>query len=287
MGLTFSGVGFAYPNVPVLKDLDLAIDDGATAVMGPNGSGKTTLLHLAAGILYPQRGEIELDGVPFPEAVSHLRRELGLAPQAADFPDHLTPRKILHYLAQIRFLKPELGMLEMEQLGIAHLADRRFEELSTGEQRLVNIAQSLMGTPRILLLDEYSRNLGIEDRQRVARRLLDLARGRLIIFSTHHCEDVELLANRLVLLEGGKAIFYGQPAALVRGAHGHVYAVDPTEKARLKALAQVQISRDTPQGLRLVGELPDGIPGARAEPTLEEACLWAFSQARKRGSLIE
>lgn len=280
MGLRFHRVSYNYNGCLALEDIDLTFGEGITAVMGQNGAGKTTLLQLAAGIFSPTQGEIELDGETLLTAGMKLRSELGFVPQSVDFPEHLTPKKLITYLAQLRFMEPGQGLAELERFGMGHLAQRRFEELSMGEIRLVGIAQALMGAPRFLLLDEFTRNLGIEDRQRVLRRILELAPGRTILFSTHLCEDVEALAGRVILLSAGRVGFSGQPAGLIRSARGHVFEVGAGEKQAMLACRAVQISREVHDAegdrLRIVGEPPAGEPARSVEPTFEEACLWFF-----------
>jgi ABC-2 type transport system ATP-binding protein len=286
MGISFCQAGYSYSGRPALKDIDLSLGQGITAVMGYNGSGKTTLLQLAAGILTPAQGVIALDGEPLLTAGIKLRRELGFLPQTVDFPEHLTPRKLLTYLAQLRFMSPKPGLAELERFGIAHLADRRFEELSLGEIRLVGIAQAFMGAPRFLLLDEFTRNLGIEDRQRVLCRLLELAPGRTILFSTHICEDVEALAERVILLSAGRIGFSGQPAALIRSARGSVFEGDAAQKQAVLACRSVQIDREinsaSGRRLRIVGEPPAHLNLQGVEPTFEEACLWFFHHNKRK-----
>jgi ABC-2 type transport system ATP-binding protein len=244
MGITFDRVGLEYQGKSILADIHLTLHPGITAVMGRNSAGKTTFLRLAAGILRPDRGEIRLDGQPFSFDQGTPLRSLGYLPQELDFPEHLTPRRLMDYLVRLRYLTPLQRMQSLECLGLASLTDRRFETLSMGEIRLVGLAQALMGSPRFLILDEFSRTLGPEDRQRVYSVLGQYATRRTLLFSTHLCEDVEALASRVIILDGGRIAFDGHPVALIREAVGHIPAN----------------------------------PAQPALPNFEQACLWFWSQ---------
>jgi ABC-2 type transport system ATP-binding protein len=280
MGIAFDRVSFSFNETKVLEEISLSFGEGITAVMGENGAGKTTLLQLAAGILTPVQGQVKIEDESYRLAGSRLRRNLGFMPQSIDFPEHLTPRKLLTYLTELRFLDPGLGLLELERLGMARQADRRFETLSMGEIRLVGLAQALMGEPSFLILDEFTRNLSIEDRQMVFRRLAQVTPERVVIFSTHLCEDVAALAGRVILLSSGKVGFSGSPAGLIRLAAGHVFQVEGRAGDLLRLAGKVQVSRQGQTGgkewIRVVGDLPEGLPGRAVEPTFEEACLWFF-----------
>jgi ABC-2 type transport system ATP-binding protein len=183
----------------------------------------------------------------------------------------------------------------MERLGQRSQLDRPFAALSGGEMRMVGLAQALMGAPRLLILDEFTRGLATEDRQRVMKCLALLPRDRLVLFSTHQCEDVEALDARLLLLWDGALAYDGRSAGLRRSAAGHVRRLPYAAALPPGAL----VSRSDPAGRwkRVVScwpltggeELPplggeDLSPagGEDLPPTLEDACLWFWMDRSAR-----
>jgi ABC-2 type transport system ATP-binding protein len=284
MGITFNQVSAGYEDRKVLSQVHLTLGNGITAVMGKNGAGKTTFLELAAGILDPLQGEMLLDGNPYHQSQTDLHQNLGFLPQELDFPDHLTPRHFLRYMASLRFLDFKEGLSILTRLGGGEWLDRKFENLSTGEIRLTGIAQALMGAPRIIILDEFSRNLSTEERLNVMRSLELLSTSRMILLSTHLCEDAAEMAGRVILLEDGEISFDGNPEKLVRAASGFVFRVKSPELEACRDVKRLNISHtEIIQGekwVRVVGKIPQGVKYVPVEPTFEEAYLYYFQQKR-------
>lgn len=278
MGITFSHAGFSFNGQKALENVCLTLGEGITAVMGPNGAGKTTLLQLAAGVLTSNPGEMLLDGDPYSASDPQVKKSLGFLPQAVDFPEHLTPRKLITYLAQLRFLDPCLGIQELERLGISSLADRRFETLSPGESQLVGIAQALMGSPQFLILDEPFHGLDVIERDLTLRAIQASGQSRIVAFSTHVPNEIELLANHVIILAQGRAIYSGGAEALRREATGHVYEMDFSFQDEKVPLSGMHISRRNEKNgktiLRVIGQAPCTNKLTPVEPTLEDAYLW-------------
>jgi ABC-type multidrug transport system ATPase subunit len=231
VGISLDQISVHYGEVYALNRVDLELGSGITAVMGRNGAGKTTLLQVTAGILAPTSGMLKWNGTLYLDCAGEVRESLGYLPQMVDFPERLTPRKLITFLARLRFLEPMEGQLLMEQLGLFQFMDRRFGEMSLGEIRMVGIAQALMGSPRLILLDEFTRNLSYEERRLVYRKLQGLSAAdsrRMIVFSTHLMEDVLALADRLVLLKEGRVVFAGEIPDLLEAAR----ALDGVEPNR-------------------------------------------------------
>jgi ABC-2 type transport system ATP-binding protein len=283
MGITFNQVHFSFNGLRALENIRLSLGEGITAVMGPNGAGKTTLLKLAASILTPCQGEMLFEGEPYATSDARLRSTLGFLPQSVDFPEHLTPRKLITYLAQLRFLDPWLGMQELERLGISSQADRCFGTLSMGEIQLVGIAQAVMGAPRLLVLDEPFRGLDVLERGSAFRAIQAPTQSRIVVLSTHVPNEVELLATQVVILLEGRVIYSGSIEELRREASGQVYEICLSHHAETPFLAKMCISRrsemDGKTILRVVGQVPSDVKVNLVEPTLEDAYLLLIRRA--------
>jgi ABC-2 type transport system ATP-binding protein len=268
----------SYGSTPALVGVDLALAGGVVALLGPNGSGKTTLLRCLASSLRPDRGEIWWRGRPIWPRPRFLRRQLGYLPQALDFPRRLTPLRLMEHLARLkgRHGGGQIRRL-LAELGIEASADRPFAALSAGQVRLVGVAQALLGRPALLLLDEPTRGLDVEERERVFRALRRLASQALILFSSHAIDDAARVAGRVVTLKEGRVCYFGEAEVLRRSARGLIHEVRAFRQSEGALPASCRISKRVEEGnqalLRVVGRLPAGFPAVAVEPTLEEAYL--------------
>ncbi|MFZ5814302.1 MAG: ATP-binding cassette domain-containing protein [Bacillota bacterium] len=278
MELILEGLTYAYEGCAALAGLDLRAGPGVTAVLGPNGSGKSTLLKLGATALRPDRGRILLGGRPYTGDLRPVRRALGYLPQELDLPGHLTPHRLLHYLAGLKQVaaEPQSRAL-LAELGLEAQADRPLAELSGGQLRRVGIAQALLGSPRLLLLDEPTRGLDPEERERVLHLLSRSARGRIILFSSHLAGDAEAVASRVLVLHRGRVLFTGSAERLRALAEGRVWeAAVPVEEAE-RWMRAGRVSRAVARGatalLRFVGAPPRGLDCTPAPARLEDGYL--------------
>jgi ABC-type multidrug transport system ATPase subunit len=174
-------------------------------------------------------------------------------------------------------------MHELERLGISGLADRRIGTLSTGEIRLVGIAQALMGAPRLLVLDEPFRGLDVLERGSAFRAIQTPAQSRIVVLSTHVPNEVERMADRVVILFEGRVIYSGSIEALRREAIGQVSEISLSHHVETAFLAKMLISRrseiDGKTIFRVVGQVPDAVVLTPVDPTLEDAYLLLIRRA--------
>ncbi|GAP06349.1 ABC-type multidrug transport system, ATPase component [Anaerolinea thermolimosa] len=209
-----------------LKNVNLELTSGCVAVFGPNGSGKTTLLRCLATVLRPDNGHLWFDKLSYARNMQSIRSQVGYLPQELHFPNYLSGRQILNYLAA---LKESCTAEQIEDLlitlGLQKISNKPLSSLSHGEMRLIGIAQALLGKPRLILLDEPIRGLDVKERDRVFSLLRRNQQGRLILYTTHDVEDITRIADRVILLFGGEVVFYGAVTDLYfsaqNGKEGH------------------------------------------------------------------
>jgi molybdate transport system ATP-binding protein len=203
----------------VERDVDVALEvaDGETvAVLGPNGAGKSTLLAVAAGLLRPDDGRVVLDGVeltgPGVWVAPHARRIALLAQDPLLFP-HLSALENVAFGPRSsgtpRRTARDQARTWLEEVGVADLAGRRPGQLSGGQAQRVAVARALAADPRLLLLDEPMAALDVAVRPALRQSLRRVLADRSALLVTHDVLDALLLADRVVVLEGGRVVESG------------------------------------------------------------------------------
>lgn len=209
-----------YGRTPALDGLSLTCDSGVTALAGSNGAGKSTLLSVLATLIRPTSGAVEIDGLA---AVGirgrrHARSRIGYVPQRPDFNATFTVDEAVAYAAWLhRIPRGERARCIDGALTATDLQPWRSHQLralSGGTLQRVFIAQAVVHEPQIVLLDEAT--VGVDAEHRVGLRALikELARDRVVLLSTHQTEDLELLAERIVVLNEGHIVFDDAPDVL-------------------------------------------------------------------------
>ncbi len=233
------GVGRWYGNVVAVNDVSLRIGAGITGLLGPNGAGKTTLLHLVAGFLRPSAGRVLVEGEP-PHGRPRIWRSLGFVPELEAIPTSVSGAELVEIVARLHDLpapRPAVDrVMRLVDLGAA--SDRPIGTYSKGMRTRVKLAAALVHDPRILLLDEPFN--GLDPRGRIA--MIDLlrelaAQGRTIVFSSHILEEVERLAERIVVVYAGRLAAAGDFRAIRRLMidRPHTFTVRSSDDRRLGA----------------------------------------------------
>jgi iron complex transport system ATP-binding protein len=236
--LELKNVSCGYDGVPVVKDISFTVGPGeVVSILGANGVGKTTLFKTVLSSLPPLGGSILLGGQENSRLTSRQRaRLLGYVPQVHTPP---FPYTVLQVVTTGRtahlsiFSSPSeadnaLATETLERLGIRHLADRVYTELSGGERQLVLIARALAQQPEILIMDEPTSNLDFGNQLRMLRLIRSLAAGGLsVLLTTHYPEHVLNCATKVVVLYGQGRFRVGAPAELITSETlSELYRVD-------------------------------------------------------------
>ena len=266
-----------YGRIVALADVTAGIDPGITGLLGPNGAGKTTLLKIAATVLAPDDGGVELLGMDpaSPADRAAIRRRLGYMPQEPGFYPRFTAFEFVDYVAILKELTDRKARHAevrrvLDAVGLGDEAGKRIRTLSGGMRRRLALAQALLGRPDLLLLDEPTAGLDPEQRLRF-RQLISSQPGRTVLLSTHQTEDVSALCSRVLVLAQGGIRFDGRPPDLAAVAQGRVWT------AEQEAEEGASVSWRTGDGLlRHVGSPPSG--ATLVAPTLEDGYLLLLSQ---------
>ncbi|HET9613635.1 MAG TPA: ABC transporter ATP-binding protein [Candidatus Limnocylindrales bacterium] len=233
-----------YGNVVAVNDISFALGAGITGLLGPNGAGKSTLLHMLAGLLRPSSGRVLVNGRPAWHDPT-IYRELGLVPEREAVQSFLTGRQFVELSARLQGIADVRGAAAraIETVDLVGAADRAVGTYSKGMRQRTKIAAALVHEPPILLLDEPFN--GMDPRQRL--HMMDLLRsmaaaGRTILFSSHILEEVERLADGILVIYAGRLAASGDFREIRRlmTDRPHTFRVRSSDDRRLAAAFMVE-----------------------------------------------
>ncbi len=209
------GPDFRGTTVDAVVDVSFSCDPGRIfCLLGPNGAGKTTALRILATMLKPTSGTVTVAGFDVVNQATDVRRNMGFLTNATALYDRLTPEELVKYYADLHGMEKDHFRDRKDRLfdalGVDSYAGRRIGKLSTGMKQKVSIVRTMIHDPQVLILDEATAGLDVI----AARSIIDLVRrarddGKTVIFSTHHMDEVSLLADDLCIIHKGRVLFAG------------------------------------------------------------------------------
>ncbi|MBI5119010.1 ABC transporter ATP-binding protein [Candidatus Poribacteria bacterium] len=244
---------FGLRQVTAVDNLNLHVDEGEVfGFLGPNGAGKTTTIKILLGILYPSSGECKLFGEQFtsssafaPEtADSRLKASIGYLPEGPYFHEFLTGREVLAFYGRLyglggQNLKKRISET-LEIVGMEYAADRLVQHYSKGMRQRVGLAQALLSDPKLLILDEPTVGLDPIARREIRDLLLKLkGLGKTLFICSHELSEVEMVCERIGIVNHGKLIKYGKLVDLAfkdRAVEIHVASLSDETRKKLEAL---------------------------------------------------
>ncbi len=241
--LRLSHVSKTYPGgVHALKDVSLTIPTGMFGLLGPNGAGKSTLMRTIATLQPPDAGEITFDGIDVLRDRTALRQRLGYLPQEFGAYPRTSAESMLRHFAALKGIDGTRQKAVVEALLVkTNLWDVRARSVDTfsgGMRQRYGIAQALLGSPKLLIVDEPTAGLDPAERRRFQNLLAEVGQDIVVILSTHIVDDVADLCSSVAIMGQGRILAEGRPAALTAALEGRLWQ-------RVAARDEVQHLRST------------------------------------------
>jgi len=292
-----------YGSVEAVKDISFQVEPGEIfGLLGPNGAGKTTTIRCLCTLTKPDAGKVEVSGISVIDQPRAARRRLGYVAQEVALDKVLTGRELLQLQAALYHLPGNVAKKRIEEvieiLGLGEWADKKTGTYSGGLRRRIDLAAGLLHQPDVLVLDEPTVGLDIESRVVVWDLLRKLREaGTTVLITSHYLEEIDVLADRVAIIDKGVVIAEGTPSQLKDKVGGdritlrirEFSPIEEAERARdmLQALPFVQeVIINSAQGnsLNLVVK-PQSDALMSIQQSLKDAGLPTFGIAQARPSL--
>lgn len=204
------GLNLAYRNVHAVQDVTFSAGAGeVVAVIGANGSGKTSTVECVEGLRKPDSGMIRVFGKDPWQHRREIYRSMGVQLQETEYPSKIRVGELCRLFACF-YDRPADWNLLLSQMGLNEKRNRRVSKLSGGERQRLSVLLSLMGRPRLIVLDELTTGLDPEMRRQMLVSFEAIRDGgTVIVMVSHYLDEVEALADRILYLEKGKQLFFG------------------------------------------------------------------------------
>lgn len=204
-----------YRDRVAVEDLTFSVEEGEIlGFLGPNGAGKSTTMKILTGFLPPSEGVARVGGFDVFEQPLEVKRRIGYLPETPPLYPEMTVRGYLKFVASLKGLPGRGIKAEVERVagltGVTHVLDRVIQNLSKGYKQRVGIAQALLGSPPVLILDEPTEGLDPTQRAEVRALIKGLAGKHTVILSTHILPEVTMTCEKVLIINQGKIVAYDE-----------------------------------------------------------------------------
>ncbi len=226
-----------YGNVVAVNDVTFSLGPGITGLLGPNGAGKSTILHMLAGFLKPSAGSVQIAGDPVWRNSERLYRSAGLVPEREAVYGFMTGYEFVFLNAQLHGLADpvEATRRALSAVGMEHAEKRKLGGYSKGMKQRIKIASAIVHDPQVLLLDEPFNGTDPGQRLEMMELLRQMAAdGKTIVFSSHILEEVERLAEQVLVIVAGRLAASGDFRAIrkLMTDRPHVFTLASSDNRR-------------------------------------------------------
>ncbi|MCT4623765.1 MAG: ABC transporter ATP-binding protein [Schleiferiaceae bacterium] len=227
--LTISNLSKTYPNgVKALDNINLEITNGMFGLLGPNGAGKSSLMRTIATLQEADTGTILLNDINVEKEPRKLREVLGYLPQEFGVYPNITAYGLLDHVAVLKGItsggeRKELVTYLLNKVNLFDKRNKKVKSFSGGMKQRVGIAQALIGSPQLIIVDEPTAGLDPGERNRFHNLLADVGEEVIVILSTHIVDDVKELCNNMAIMNKGQLVYTGSPSTVIDELRGQVW----------------------------------------------------------------
>src|SRR5277367_440178 len=229
MELKIEGLSKTYPNgVKALDNVSLTIPCGMYGLLGPNGAGKSTLMRTLATLQEADTGKATLDHIDVLKQKDEVRRRLGYLPQDFGVYPRISAQDMLSHIAMLKGItngKERKDTVEslLKRCNLWDVRKKSLSGFSGGMRQRFGIAQALIGSPQLLIVDEPTAGLDPGERNRFYNLLAEVGENVIVILSTHIVQDVMELCTNMAIINKGEVLFAGKPELAVESLEGRIW----------------------------------------------------------------
>ena len=208
--IEFDGLGVRFGNHEILRDLHGKLTGRAIGLLGPNGAGKTTLIHTIMGFHAPTSGSARVLGLDIHQANRELKAKIGYMPERDAFVAGMTAVRLVRLMAELSGLPPRAALERAHEalyyVGLGEARYRKLESYSLGMKQMAKLAQAIVASPKLIILDEPTNGLDPPHRDRMLRLIKEIKQNGdvRVILSSHLLRDVEEVCDEVIILKDGK-----------------------------------------------------------------------------------
>ena len=217
-----------YGGIAAVNDISFAVRRGEiVGLLGPNGAGKSTTLRILTGFLPATSGIVRICGIPVASRTDEAKRHIGYMPENNPLPEDMRINEYLYYRGRLKEMPRERLRTRLDEVlelcDLKRIRHRIIGKLSKGMRQRVGIAESILGEPEVIIMDEPT--IGLDPHQiLVVRDLIGGLRGRMsVIISSHILPEIEVTCDRVLIINGGRIVAQGTPAELRRAVVGRTH----------------------------------------------------------------
>lgn len=271
--------------IKALDNFSYTFTPGVYGLLGPNGAGKSTLMNIITDNITATSGEIFMNGEDISKMGRNFRKILGYMPQQQGVYPNFSLIRFMYYMAALKGIKNPNKEIEklLRLVNLSEHKQKRLGGFSGGMKQRALIAQAMLGSPEIIILDEPTAGLDPKERIRIRNLISEVAMNKIVIIATHVVSDIEFIAKEVLLLNKGAVLDSGTPHELCRKLTGKVFTLC-TEKSEIDRINRKfkvgNISKDDKNVfIRVIAaEPPKEYDFIEAVPDLEDLYLSYFGE---------
>lgn len=265
--------------VKALDDVTLELTSGMFGLLGPNGAGKSTLMRTIATLQEADAGTILLNDINVEKEPRRLRQVLGYLPQEFGVYPNISAQGLLDHVAVLKGItngkeRKEMVSYLLQKVNLYDKRNKNVKSFSGGMKQRVGIAQALIGSPQLIIVDEPTAGLDPGERNRFHNLLADVGEEVVVILSTHIVDDVRELCSNMAIMNNGKLVYKGSPITVIEDLNGKVWRKQIARTELQQHIVQYNvISNKMVAGKPQIHVLSNANPGdgfIQVEPDLED-----------------